>query len=53
MSNPRSQDERAFGELLRQERRKTDQPEFSRAFASQDICYAVRQSQADHEFRFR
>jgi hypothetical protein len=46
MSNPRSQDERAFGELLRQEA-QAGQPEFSERL-HRDICYAVRQSHADH-----
>jgi len=45
LSKPRPHDESAFGELLRGEA-KASQPGFSERL-HQDICHAVRQSQAD------
>jgi hypothetical protein len=45
LNNPRPHDESAFGELLRREA-KAHQPEFSERL-HQDVCHAVRQSQAD------
>jgi hypothetical protein len=45
LNNPRPHDESAFGELLRREA-KASHPDFSERL-HQDICHAVRQSQAD------